>query len=422
MGEANTRKVIYEALRQSRGGAPEAEVRTWRRKVYIGGAGVFAVILGVVGYFVWDAFTFVYTTRASVCAAVLSLSPDTDARVRELLVQPGDAVSRGQVLLRLDDSEARASQAATEAARTIAEARVVSAQADLDMRAARQPDEVRRAEAERREAEARLAQLKRGATAEEIEAAKIRLASARALAELYAGDVKESEKLVAAGYESRHDLEVQKTRLLTQQNAAREAELELARLQAGPTADQVQAAEQLLAARDAAWALARSGARQIESMKADLAARRAELARAEADVIRGRATLERMTVVSPVAGTVLRTFIHEGEVCRRGVVVAFVSDDAAGRWFEGYVREKDAHALRTGQRARVETVVGSGDYVDATVEAVGLATSSLSQPAAEAANARALGAAEMVWVKLRPVDLKEKPLPGMSANATIRVR
>lgn len=420
MGDASSRKVIYEAMRQARGVEPEAARSGWRRKAMVGGGSALTLVGGLGALFIWQAFTHVTTTRASVCAAVVMLSSDADARAKRLLVEPGQTVAAGDVLVQLDDSDARAALASAEAAQAVAQARVETAQADLELRATRLPEEIRRAEAERAEAAARLAQLKAGARPEEIESARVRLSSARTMAELYTGDVAQSELLLKHGYISRHDVDVERARMTTQRNTAREAELTLVRLEAGPRETEVQAVEQTLAAREAALALARSGEKQIESMKADLAARKAELARAEADVNRGRSALERMAIVSPVAGTVIRTFIHEGELCRRGVTAVLVADDSAGRWVEGFVREKDARLLKVGQPANVEMVIGSGEYVEATVEAVALATSSLGE--SETGAARPAPIPETVWVRLRPKSVQGTPLPGMSASAVIRVR
>lgn len=422
MGEPTNRKVIYETMRTSRGAEPKGEVSPWRRRIIYGGGGFLLVAGAVAAGLIWYALTFVTTTRATVCARVLSLSADVDALTTQVLVHPGQTVKPGQILMRLDDSEARAALAAAEATRAIAEARVQIAMATIDLRNARLPEEIRRAEADRQEAAARLAQLKKGPTEHEVNIAKLTRENAKALAKLYASEVTEMENLVAAGYESVHNLNTAKTRQTNQVNVAQQAELELARLLSGATEEQIQAAEQVLATRDAALALVRTGAKEIENLKADLAARKAELVRADADVTRCRAALDRMAVVSPVSGTVVRTFINEGEFCRRGAVAALVTDDTAGRWFEGLVHEKDARCIKVGQTARVETVLGSGDYVDATVEAIALTTSGLSRTEYDASNTRALGRAEMVWVKLRPKSLDAHHIPGMSACATIRVR
>ena len=225
----------------------------------------------------------------------------------------------------------------------------------------------------------------------------------------------------------------------------------LAQLQAGATSDEIEATTQVLAARDAELALGHAAGNQLEVLGAELAVRQAELhkaqaelklaeasrlqvelvrqeveaaaaelRKAEAEVARRQAALEGMSIVSPVTGTVVRTFDRVGEVCRKGLPTILVADDSAGRWVEAFVREDDVHLVQVGQPARIEMVVGSRCYVDGTVKAVALSTHSLDREVSDAGTARR--GIELVWVKLVPVKLEGNPLPGMSARATIKVR
>ncbi|NQU43595.1 efflux RND transporter periplasmic adaptor subunit, partial [bacterium] len=130
-----------------------------------------------------------------------------------------------------------------------------------------------------------------------------------------------------------------------------------------------------------------------------------------------RAALENMLLKSPVAGTVIRTFVEPGELCRKGESCILITDDSRGRWIEGYIREDDAGLVSVGQRAMVEVVVGSGRSFEAEVSQIGLSTSSL-----DGADGGRVTMSELVWVKMRPTNMEGKFLPGMSAQATIRVR
>ena len=476
-------KNTFDARKRNLGIQPSSEGRNWRRIFIMGGVGGLLIVAIGVGFAIWYSLTHVTTLRASVSAAVVSLATDVDARMVELYVQPGQRVEKGEALARLDDTALRAALASAEADRAIREsqvaqskahARMVEAQAEADivlararvematkrvagaelrlaMRKEKIPEEIRRAQAYRDEALARLQYLKKGARKEEIEVAKARLATARAREALCKYQVKQTETLVKRRVESPLDLKVAETEHQTQQNEAREAELRLQQLLAGPTGDQVEAAKQALEARDAALALVRAREEEIPVVAAELAIREAELReagtaltraeakrheiavakervkaaeaelrRARADVDERQAVLKRMTIVSPVTGTVIQTFDHVGEVCRKGVTTILVADDSKGRWIEGYVREDDAGLLREGQTARVELVMGSGYYVKAAVEAVGLSTSAIDRNDAGGLGSRSY--AELVWVKLRPVSKMGNVRPGMSARAVIRVR
>ena len=484
MVDENSLKVMYEARRQARGGGPFVKPRRWRRRLIVIGVPVLVVGAAGIAASVWWSHTHVRTVRATVSAAFVSLSPNVDARVQALHVATGDRVVKGQPLLRFDDSEAKAAleaataekamaaskhvQADATARRTemrvaaeielaqagveVAATRLASIQASLGIRKARLPEEIRCAQAERDEARARLDRLKAGPRSEDIETAKIRLTIANALAEQSAAELRQVEQLAQQGVESRNAVQSKRSELTARQGATREAELTLARLLAGPTREEIEATTQVLAAREATLALATAAGREIEALTADLTTRQAELhqakaglqlalasrleitfvneqvkaaasdlRRAEAQVAGRRAALETMSILSPVEGTVIRTFQRPGEVCRKGETAILVRDDSAGRWVEGYVREEDAHYIEVGQRARVTLV--TGDSLQATVEAVALSTSSLGRPTgAVAANSPPPDSSVLVWVRLRLQEGINSPLPGTSARAVIRIR
>jgi HlyD family secretion protein len=452
----------------------------------ISGISLFCVTAVVVGIYVWRTFTYVKTVRAKVWGAVIPLSAGADGRLLELPVKPGERVTEGQLLARLDDSELRAAFVSAEAAQRIKESqyaqaqataqlteatvrsaiqtarvhvdaaarRVDNAQAAFDLRTSRLVQEIRGATARVEEAKARLESLTRGSRSEQIEAAKARLASAKSLQALYALEVEQSQQLVQEGIDSKYTLEVKKTQLARQENEVQTAELALAELQAGPREEEIRASQQVLEARQSELVVAQSGQKEVDVLAAELAIRKAELTEAQAAVIQAeahqaevtvaneqvkvadaelerakadvdgrRAALNSMSIVSPVNGTVIRTFDRVGEICRAGVQTIQVVDDSRGRWIEGYVREKDAARVRQGQKAQAEMIIGSGNYVVAVVDAVGLSTSSVDRMKSTAASDTGqFGVSEMVWIKLVPVEQRDDVLPGMSARARVRVR
>jgi len=157
--------------------------------------------------------------------------------------------------------------------------------------------------------------------------------------------------------------------------------------------------------------------------KAQLAVAEAELRWSQAEVAVRRTTLANMTIVSPVAGRVIETLRREGEICRKGLPMVLVAEEGAGYWVEGVVHEQDAAAVRPGQPAEVEVVVGSGDTVAGEIVAVGLATASVAAASAEQPRTTARPwAPKYVWVKIRLLEQREPWRPGMSAYASIRVR
>jgi multidrug resistance efflux pump len=223
----------------------------------------------------------------------------------------------------------------------------------------------------------------------------------------------------------------------------------LQRLRKGATPEELEAGTQAAAAKEAASAAVKAGDKAIQNLREELTVRKAELRQAEAQ-LRGadvrqvdvqlaqekvkaaKAALERaqsdvaaqraaLTIRSPVTGTVIRVFNRVGDTCRKGIDVFQVTDDAKGRWISAFVREKDAFYIEPGQRAKVK--LASGEKVNAEVEEVGGATSSLDRQRANPLGESEQLGPELVHIRLKPLEpLKSDPIPGMSARATIRIR
>jgi len=488
-GENDSLRAIYDLRRESRGKEPTRPPRPWLRRLTIIGIVVLVVGAVVGGIWIWWCVTHVTTVRATVCAAIVSLSSTVDALVVERYVDPGDRIKKGQPLVRLDDSQLSASldaakadvaikesllaQAKSEhelaAARVeaavnlaeanleIAKAAVAKAQAEMELQQARLGERVRQAKAEREEMRARLDRIKKGKRTEVIESARARLETAKRRTALYELEAQQTESLVKQNIVSPLDLEIKRTQLAVQRNETREAELELSLLISGATPLEIEQNERLLEARDAALRLAEADRGQVKRLEAELEVQRAqlreaeaqlrkaeatrlevalaagrvkaaaaELAKARASVAQRQAALKSMTIVSPADGLVIRTFDDVGEVCRKGVPIMLVADETEGYWIEAFVNEEDAVLVRPKQKAEVEVVVGSGDYIDAEVSEVGLSTASLDRISQSAVTGGATvnprKMTEMVWVKLMPIKCNVPLLPGMSARAIIRVR
>ncbi len=486
MGD-DTLGMTYEMRRQSRGAEPPKEGRPWRRRLIRAGIAVLCIAAVVSAYFIWRSIAYVRTSRAQVWAHFIRVSPEVDAPMLRRYVSTNDHVTEGQELVVLDDSRLRAALEAAEAraaarqsayeqarAHTVlvkeevnldvelaraelerGEAAVASAEAALRLRQARVEGEIAQADAEAKRARALLEQTRKGARAEEIQAAEASLASARALQKLYELEVQQSQQLVQEGIDSAHILEVKKTQLETQKNAVRRAELELKMLRDGPTAEEVEAQVQALASRQAAHGLAKAGTEEVERLKAELRTRKAELLQAEArlkemqatsaarlklvneslkaaeaeleaarsDVATRRTELSYTTIKSPASGTVMRTFDDAGEFCRTGQPTMLITDDSKGRWIWGLIRERDSWHVEVGQSAKVRIGSASRKYYEAEVVAVGGATFAATSARSESADeSTQWGQPGQVVVRLQLLEEPPNPpLPGMSARAIIRV-
>lgn len=475
----------YEMRQQARGVPQPPPVRPWRKRLTRAGTILLVVVLIGGSIAIWWHHTRVRTVSARVQAAVVELAPVIDARLLELHVTEGQHVTKGQVLARLDESELQASLEASESnllikqsALTEAQANVLLAKSEVETnierakaqaqvrtslvtraqaaivsRKANLADEILVADARRNESRVRLEELKRGPRKEDVESSEAKHEATEALLALYRLELEQSRKLATEGIDSQHLLEVRRTQVITQEKAVKSASLDLARLRSGATKEEIEAAEHALSRQVAELALAKSGSNDLVTLQAELAVceaelreaetlvRRAEgqraavavaearaqaatgeLTRAAAEVKGLRAALDSRDFVSPVNGTVTRTYVRVGEVCRKGVACILVADDSKPRWVECFVREADAMLVDVGQRAWVRVPANNGRYVKAVVDQVGLHTDS-QDGGTTAAGRSTRQMQERVWVRIRPLKpLAGNPVTGTSARGIIRVR
>ncbi len=159
----------------------------------------------------------VLTASGTIEARVVRISPEVGGRVAQVLVDEGQKVTAGQVLVKLDDSALQAQHAQAVAA-------LQTAQAHLDeLKAGARPEEIAAAQAAVAAARAQLDKVKQGATPQDIAVAQAAVAVAQA-------GVRTAEGAVAA------------------------ARANLARLQNGATAEDIAIAQHRLEqAKNALW-------------------------------------------------------------------------------------------------------------------------------------------------------------------------
>lgn len=486
--ETATNGSAYALRRESRTPAPpDQNAGRLRRRLTALGVVIAIAAAGWGGWVAWYHICHVPTLSARVRAAVLELSPRVEAPLLEIFVTEKQMVKQGEVLARLDDSEPQSALQAALAEQSIrqsafhqaeARARLTTAQvaadivmaeaqlavakaqreslkAQLDALRARLPEELQQAETVLAKRRAEFDLLSAGPRSEDIEAARVRMASAKETLALCDLEVRQSSELVNEGIDSKYTLEVRKTRLETQKLALREAELQLAKLEAGPRKEELLAArkgleseegnvrlakldeveltklEKTLAIREAEVAEAEAQLGQARARQDEVAivtqqvtVAKAELDKAEAAVAGRRAALADTTVVCPVDGMVTRVFVKTGELCKRATPILLVSDLSQERWIEAFVDEEDAQLLAPGQAATVHVPANSFSKVTATVTQMGLHTQTLDGGGGGAsASSTQYGQPDRVWVKLRLDEpLPEQVVTGTTARGYIRVR
>lgn len=229
------------------------------------------------------------TASGTVEADTIRVAAEVGGRVLELGAREGEVVRAGQVLARLDGR--------------LAETRVQEAVAALAT------------------ARARYAEAAGGTRDEVIRQARAALDQARVQREAAARELGRIQALVSGG-------------------AATAAQLD----QAG---DRLRAADQALAAAQAAYDQARAGA-----TRAALDVLQRTVEQAEAAVKLARLQADLYTVRAPLGGVVSAELAHPGEVVAPGAPLVEIVDTRR-LWVRVYIPETDLVRLRTGQAAEV---------------------------------------------------------------------
>ncbi len=239
-------------------------------------------------------------------ALQVDVSPKITGRIVERTVREGERVSRGQLLVRLDDDELVA--------------------------------EARRAEAAVRTAEAKLRDLLAGARSQEIEQARQALANATA------------------------------TRVWTERDYSRTMELFKKDLIAAQEVDRARQAYEVAKANEIGsrekLALVEAGAREYEVVAA-----RAQVAEARAAQALAERRLEQTRLVSTLDGVVLHKNMEVGETAVPGQSILTLMDPR-DLWLRAYVPETEIARVKLGQPATLAVDAFPGRVFQGTVSEI----------------------------------------------------
>ena len=278
-----------------------------------------------------------YTPVVSVTGEVVpavwaTVSTQTGGFVEEVLVEPGDEVEKGEILIRLDSTDAQLAVQQAEAA-------LAAAQAQLDdLKAGARPEEIEAAKAEVALAQAALQSLLNPDPAQ-VAAAQAELAQAEAALRIAQAAYDRIKWDPGAGA---------RPEALQLEQATGAYNVAKARLDAllNPPAADVAAARARLQQAQARLALLEAGAR-LET----IAAAEAEVARAEAALEQARVALARCEIRAPFAGTVGLVHVRTGEWTAPGQPLVTLGDLTTLRVETTDLDEVDVARVAVGQQA-----------------------------------------------------------------------
>ena len=293
------------------GDAADRARKAKRKKLFIGFAG--GLLLAGAGYQGYSALTagHVTTDNAYVGADVAQVTPQIAGPVRAVLVQDTQQVHRGDVLVRLDDTDARIALARAEAE---------LAQSERQVRSLVANDSERSAEVAARAAD--------GARA------GAQIAGARADLDRAAIDLRRRESLAQSGAISDEELTNARNAYSTAAANVRAAQATL-----GQTSAQRQAA---IGSRSTNQALIGDG--RVDTNPQVLAARAA--------VAQARVDLERTVIRAPIDGIVSRRQVQVGQRVQPGAMLMVIVP-VQSAYVDANFKEVELTDVRPGQHVRL---------------------------------------------------------------------
>ena len=281
------------------------------------------------------------------------LAFQVNGRVKEVLLDEGESVEKGEIMARLDNTElkARFRQAGANLEATLRNLQ----RAELALQIAKEtlPAEVDRAEAGARALKWRLNELKAGSRGQDVEQSRLTLLAARVAMEEARKDKERFQKLYQGGIVSEREYD---SALLRFETALREFERAQARwdlMKEGPRKETIQAAQARLWEGEALLRQARINLKRIESAERDVKVAEAQAKAAEAARDVAQIQLRYASLSAPFNGIVTSRQVEPGEVISPAREV-FAISDLTRVDLKIFVGEKEIGKVKPGQEVEIK--------------------------------------------------------------------
>jgi HlyD family secretion protein len=309
---------------------------------------------GVLGYKYWMSTQSelpegIVSGNGRIEAKLSDASAKEPLRVKEVLVDEGDLVKPGQVLVRLDtvtiDAELAQNQAAVGAAReALAAAKAAIAEANSDVAAAN-------ADVAGANSDVAAAKSDAVAAGAGVETAKAAVAQQQSEIQLAQIEADRQRRMLAENATSKALFDVRQTAVETTKATLKSAEAQADAAQAKATTAQAQVGT---AQAKVGTAQAKVGAAQakVGAAQARADAAQQQIAAALADVEKTKSRINDATLVSPITGRVLYRLVEPGEVLGPGGK-AMTIVDLSDVYMEIFLPAEQAARLKVGAPARI---------------------------------------------------------------------
>ncbi|MGD0499114.1 MAG: efflux RND transporter periplasmic adaptor subunit [Bryobacteraceae bacterium] len=278
----------------------------------------------------------------------------TAGRLVERDVDEGDAVKKGQVVARLDRDQLAAQRDSQAAALASAEAQLAQAQTALEWERDTLAGDVQQKQADLASNEAHLAELRNGSRPQEIQEAHAAVAETQSQRDRAQKDWDRAQTLYKNDDISTAQYDQYRNLWEAGDAALKQAQQREALVLAGPRAEVIQAAADVVERSRGALKVAQANSLELKRREQELATRKAEIARAQANLALVDSQLADTIVYSPVDGVTLVKAADVGEALGAGATVVTVGD-IDHPWLRGYINETALGKVKLGSKARVTT-------------------------------------------------------------------
>ncbi len=294
------------------------------------------------------------TVSGNIRMTEVEIAFKTPGKLVERTVDEGDWVKKGQVVARLDTAPLLRQREQATAAIQAAEARVAQSLAALEYSRENVATSISQRQAEIQSAEANLRELKTGSRPQEIQQAEAAVEAAGARAEEAQQNLARGQTLFKTEDISAQDIDRLESAAESAAAALRQSQQQLELVKEGPRSERIDSASAQTDRARAALRSAEAGRLDLKRLQQEVAARRADVETARAQLAFIDTQLEDAVAVSPVDGVVLVKSAEPGEILAAGTPVLTIGD-IEHPWLRAYVNQIYQGRVRIGAGVKVTT-------------------------------------------------------------------
>ena len=359
------------------------------------------VLLGVGGYFgiqwIYFRWHYVSTDDAQVKGNLVNLSAKVPARIERMLVEEGDSVKAGQILVELDPKDYLAARAQAQASLEMARQDLGKAIPQLALTRDRVLQGIDTADASSKEALEGLKFAENDAALQtdrvqkdidraraSLKAAQARVIEAKATTDNTQKEFERHQELFKNKYIAENARDAAETAWQVAQSkyqAALENEREaLSQLELAEANQRsielkkqsIRISEQVLERAKISLALSREEKKQISIQEKNIEFLKAKVQEAEAALQLAELRLQETKVMSPISGVISKRFADQGQLVQSGQPLLVVNNPSE-KWVVANVEETKVRKVHQGSKARVEVDAYPGRDFEGQVEFIGSA-------------------------------------------------